>query len=134
MTATPLPPILPDKDHDAPSAFTPESLLREARRQKGAEATAVPSICVLDPDGDIVRHLVHEGRARPEPGGSCYHTELHVFDRGDDERRHRGLRGRRAFAVLVAEELFASGCELLISITSARGRSSVQASRRPTSC
>jgi len=29
------PPILAHKHYDAPSAFTPESLLREARRQKG---------------------------------------------------------------------------------------------------
>lgn len=58
------PPILADKRQIAPSAFTPESLLREARRQKGAEAIAVPKVCLLDPDGDIVRQLRAEGRAR----------------------------------------------------------------------
>ena len=31
------PPILRCKDHQAPSVFTPEALLREARRQKGVE-------------------------------------------------------------------------------------------------
>ena len=64
----PLPPILSDKHHDAPSAFTPESLLREARRQKGAAAVTVPRICLLDPDGDIVRQLRIEGRARRNEG------------------------------------------------------------------
>lgn len=32
------PPILAHKHYRSPSAFTPESLLREARRQKGAPA------------------------------------------------------------------------------------------------
>ncbi|MFI0397087.1 hypothetical protein [Paracoccus jiaweipingae] len=40
------PPILSEKHHDAPSAFTPESLLREARRQKGADAVEVPKVCL----------------------------------------------------------------------------------------
>src|SRR5579863_9171246 len=47
------PPILSHKRYDASSAFTPESLLREARRQKGLSNVAVPEICILDPDGDI---------------------------------------------------------------------------------
>jgi hypothetical protein len=52
-----LPPILRNKYYNVPSAFTPESLLREARRQKDVPNTPVPEICVLDPDGDIVRYL-----------------------------------------------------------------------------
>ena len=55
--------ILADKHFDAPSAFTPENLLREARRQKGIEAASVPAVCVLDPDGDMVRQLRRDGRA-----------------------------------------------------------------------
>jgi hypothetical protein len=51
------PPILRYKSHHAASVFTPEALLREARRQKGIGAEAVPDICLLDPDGDIVRPM-----------------------------------------------------------------------------
>jgi hypothetical protein len=50
-------PILRNKHYGVPSAFTPESLLREARRQKGIPNAPVPEICILDPDDDIVRHL-----------------------------------------------------------------------------
>lgn len=57
MATSETPPILRDKHYDALSAFTPESLLREARRQKGADKVAVPKTCLLDPDGDIVRYL-----------------------------------------------------------------------------
>ena len=52
MSKTRMPPILSHKHHGAASAFTPENLLREARRQKGLSTTAVPEICILDPDGE----------------------------------------------------------------------------------
>lgn len=112
------PPILADKHHDAPSAFTPESLLREARRQKGADAVAVPKVCLLDPDGDIVRQLRADGRARRHEGWVCYHTDMWLFDLGGHEIGVVGCVVGASFAVLVAEEMFASGCERLISVTS----------------
>lgn len=65
------PPILRGKHHGAPSVFTPESLLREARRQKGAPLEPVPDVCLLDPDGDIVRRLRAEGRSRRHDGWVC---------------------------------------------------------------
>lgn len=114
----PVPPILSDKHHESPSAFTPESLLREARRQKGAEAVAVPKLCQLDPDGDIVRQLRAEDRARRHEGWVCYHTEMWLFDLNGKEIGVVGCAVGASFAVLVAEEIFASGCELLISVTS----------------
>lgn len=107
------------KAYRASSLFTPENLLRAARRQKGLRFKAVPKICVLDPDGDIVRHLVASGRARQEPAWPCYHTELHVFHHEGQRLGIVGCVVGAPFAVLVAEELFASGCELLISVTSA---------------
>lgn len=113
-----MPPILANKHHDEPSAFTPESLLREARRQKDADAVAAPKVCLLDPDGDIVRQLRAEGRARPHEGWVCYHTEMWLFDLGALEIGVVGCAVGASYAVLVAEEMFASGCELLISVTS----------------
>ena len=118
MTDDEPPPILADKSYDAPSAFTPESLLREARRQKSARIEPVPDVCVLDPDGDIVRRVKADGRARKHDGWVCYHTELHVFDEGAVTLGVVGCAVGSSFAVLVAEELFASGCKLLISVTS----------------
>jgi len=112
------PPILAHKHPDEPSAFTPESLLREARRQKGAEAVAVPKVCLLDPDGDIVRQLRADGRARRHEGWVCYHTDMWVFDLDGHEIGVVGCAVGASFAVLVAEEMFASGCDLLISVTS----------------
>src|ERR687891_116620 len=113
------PPILADKHYAAPSAFTPESLLREARRQKGLASSAVPTICVLDPDGDLVRRLSKEGRAVRDPAWACYHTELHRFVEKGAEFGLVGCAVGAAFAVLIAEDLFASGCRFLISMTTA---------------
>lgn len=112
-------PCVEVKAYRASSLFTPENLLREARRQKNLRFKAVPGTCVLDPDGDIVRHLVASGRAQSDPAWPCYHTELHVFRHAGQRFGIVGYAVGAPFAVLVAEELFASGCELLISITSA---------------
>ena len=113
------PPILRHKSYEASSAFTPENLLRQARRQKRLPNIAVPQICILDPDGDIVRNLRATERASRHEGWACYHTELYVFRHDGHEYGIVGCAVGAAFAVLIAEELFASGCRLLFSITSA---------------
>lgn len=114
-----LPPILSDKDYDAPSVFVPANLLREARRQKNLPEAAVPGICLLDPDGDIVRLLRNSGRARRAAGWACYHTDLWEFTEGGEHFGIIGCAVGAPFAVLLAEELFASGCRCLLSMTSA---------------
>jgi uridine phosphorylase len=117
--APPRPPILADKDYPAASVFEPANLLREARRQKNVPEIAVPEICILDPDGDILRALRRERRTELSPGWACYHTELYEFDHDDVRFGIIGCAVGASFAVLLAEELFVSGCRLLISMTSA---------------
>ncbi|HEV2337108.1 MAG TPA: nucleoside phosphorylase [Stellaceae bacterium] len=112
-------PILAGKDHHAASVFEPANLLREARRQKGLAATEVPEICLLDPDGDILRALRRAGRATPSAGWACYHTELYEFDEAGMRFGIIGCAVGAPFAVLLAEELFVSGCRFLVSMTSA---------------
>jgi purine-nucleoside phosphorylase len=113
------PPILRLKDTASPSVFTPDALLREARRQKGVPAGEVPEICLLDPDGDIVEHLLQERRASRLAAWACYHTDLFAFERAGVRYGVVGSAVGASFAVLVAEQLFVSGCKLLISMTSA---------------
>jgi uridine phosphorylase/protein-L-isoaspartate O-methyltransferase len=111
--------ILNNKDPKASSVFQPAALLREARRQKGVPAVDVPPVCILDPDGDIVRRLRKEGRARVFDGWPCYHTELDTFELAGRTVGIIGCAVGAPFAVLIAEELFASSCSLLLSLTSA---------------
>ena len=115
----PRPPILAGKEYRAPSVFAPANLLREARRQKDLPEEAVPEICVLDPDGDILRALRRAGRATPSRGWACYHTELFEFEQAGLRLGIIGCAVGASFAVLLAEELFASGCRFLVSMTSA---------------
>jgi uridine phosphorylase len=113
------PPILSNKDPNAPSVFEPEALLREARRQKRLPLASVPDVCILDPDGDIVRRLKRSGEAASSQAWPCYHSELYEFALAGRTAGMIGCAVGAPFAVLIAEELFACGCRLLISLTSA---------------
>ena len=112
-------PLLWRDDYTAPSVFQPQNMLRESRRQKGLPRGDVPEVCILDPDADIVRLVRSANAATPCPNWACFHTEMW-------EWRHRGRRVGivggavgGSFAVLVAEQLVASGCALLVSMASA---------------
>ena len=118
-TGTSRPPILRNKFAAASSEFTPENLLREARRQKEISVDNIPEVCILDPDGDIVRYLIASDVACRHPGWACYHTDLYSFTYEGVNFGIVGCAVGAPFAVLVAEELFASGCQLIISMTSA---------------
>lgn len=113
------PPILDNKDPTASSVFEPLALLREARRQKSLPVADVPPVCILDPDGDIVRRLRDTGQAERSAAWPCYHTDLYEFMLAGESAGIVGCAVGAPFAVLVAEELFACGCRILISLTSA---------------
>lgn len=114
-----LPPFVTATDHAESTVFEVENLLREARRQRGLGAAPVPSVCLLDPDGDVVRHLGPLGRATRHTDWACYHSELWTTKHGDLEIGIVPCAVGAPYAVLVAEELAASGCQLLVSVTSA---------------
>lgn len=111
--------ILLNKNYQEQSVFLPENLLREARRQKYIEDCSVPSICILDPDGDLVDYLLKNGKAKMNECWSCYHSKLYSVLLDDRQVGIIPCVVGSSYAVLVAEQLFVSGCELLISITSA---------------
>ena len=107
-----------NKYYNEESVFLPENLLREARRQKNLPECAVPKVCVLDPDGDIVRYLKKTG-AEYNLCWACYHSEMYTAKYHDLEFGIIGCAVGASYAVLLAEQLFVSGCGLLISVTSA---------------
>jgi uridine phosphorylase len=113
------PPLMARNDHESPSVFRPENMLREARRQKGLSLGFVAPLCVLDPDGDVVRHVRATRDAHLCRHWACYHTQM--WEWAEDGHRFGivGCAVGASFSVLVAEQLFVSGCELLISVASA---------------
>lgn len=114
-----LSPLMGKRDHGSPSVFQPEVMLREARRQKGLAEGEAPQICLLDPDGDIVDYVRQKYQARRSLSWACFHTTLWEWTHDGQEYGIVGYAVGAPFAVLVAEQLFVSGCELLISIGSA---------------
>ncbi|TLX44116.1 uridine phosphorylase [Xanthobacter autotrophicus] len=112
-------PLIERADHRAPSVFRPENMMREARRQKGLAAGPVPRIVLLDPDGDMVDYVRTHRAARRSTVWACYHTDMWEWE---EEGLAFGIVGYAvgsSFSVLVAEQAFVCGCELLISIASA---------------
>jgi uridine phosphorylase len=119
-------PLPNGKEYAQDSVFRPENVLREARRQRCLPEGPVPRVCLLDPDGDVVRYLAGPGNGHHHPGWACYHTDMWVTGVPARIRPHPpiqiGVVGNAvgaSFAVLVAEQLHASGAGLVISITSA---------------
>lgn len=82
--------------------FEPAALLREARRQKGLEAANVPPVCILDPDGDIVRRLKDSEQAKRFDAWPCCHTDLYTFPLAGETTGIIGGVVGAPFAVLVA--------------------------------
>ncbi len=112
-------PILEHDDPDSPSLFTAKAMLSLARQCKGLVAGEVPAICVLDPDGDLERHLHACGELRDDANWGCFHTRLAIREGPGGEFGIIGRAVGAAFSVLLAEQLFASGCRFLISLSSA---------------
>ncbi|GJM29979.1 MAG: hypothetical protein DHS20C17_26140 [Cyclobacteriaceae bacterium] len=67
----------------------------------------------------MVDYLIRSGQAVLDTCWSCYHTKMYQFDNQGVQTGIIGCAVGSSYAVLVAEQLFVSGCELLISITSA---------------
>jgi uridine phosphorylase len=111
--------ILSNKYYNEQSVFLPENLLREARRQKNKQECNVPAVCLLDPDGDLAEYLLKNNLASKNNCWACYHSTLYDFNLGSNSMGIIPCIVGSSYAVLVAEQLFVSGCKLLISITSA---------------
>jgi len=111
--------ILSNKYYNEQSVFLPENLLREARRQKKIRECDIPKICLLDPDGDLVDYLLKSNDARKNDCWACYHSSLYTFHLDGIEIGILPCVVGASYSVLVAEQLFVSGCRLLISVTSA---------------
>jgi uridine phosphorylase len=104
---------------DAPSAFTPADLMQAVRAERGLAIESVPSLCVLDFDGDLSDGLLSDGAATPARSWACFHTRMLTLTL---EGVECGVVPRTIggpYAVLVAEQLHAAGAQLIVGLTSA---------------
>ncbi len=112
-------PLLLPKSYRQPSLFEPEKIVREARRQLRLPRGDVPPVVVLDPDGDLLDHVRANGGGERVAQWSCYHTRMWATDLGGVPVGIVPYVVGGPYAVLVAEQAFASGCRLVIDLTSA---------------
>jgi len=104
---------------NAPSAFTPENLLEAVRTERDLPRDPVPEVCILEFDGDLTDWLVGMGLATRWRPWACFHTSMETVE-VDGERV--GVIARTIggpYAVLVAEQLAASGVRVILGLTSA---------------
>lgn len=101
------------------SAFTPENLMESVRQSRKVPAGVIPSLCILEFDGDLTDWLVRQGLAKPFESWACFHTTMFATE---VEGVTCGVIPRTIggpYAVLIAEQLAAAGVELIIGLTSA---------------
>jgi uridine phosphorylase len=104
---------------DEPSAFTPQTLLDSVRRARRIPEGEVPPVCILEFDGDITDWLIDHGLAQKFPAWPCFHSAMFAIEVEDVVC---GIIPRTIggpYAVLIAEQLAASGVKLIIGLTSA---------------
>ncbi len=102
-----------------PSAFTAESLVDAVRIERNLPSASVPQVCVLEFDGDLTDWIVASGHGEPYPTWACFHTAMHVIY---VDGTKCGIVARTIggpYAVLVAEQLRASGAKVIFGLTSA---------------
>jgi uridine phosphorylase len=111
--------LLKNKYYSEPSIFYLKISYVKARRQKNISNCEVPEICVLDPDDDLVSYLLKTNGAIQNECWACYHSKMYNVEIEGTLIGIIPYIVGASFAVLVAEQLFVSGCKYLISITSA---------------
>ena len=85
----------------------------------GTQQGTVPGCCVLDFDGELIPIARERFGAKPCPVWACFHTTLLRIEHHGLQMGLIGGTVGAPFAVLVAEQLIASGCRHIIGYSSA---------------
>jgi hypothetical protein len=104
---------------DSPSAFTPESLQEAVSAERNLPLDPVLDLCVREFDGDCTGWLVATVHAKKRLPWACFHTSMETVEVDGD---CFGLIARTIggpTAVLVAEQLAASGARVNLGLSSA---------------
>ncbi|MHB1131105.1 MAG: nucleoside phosphorylase [Chloroflexota bacterium] len=104
---------------DEQAVFLPENLLERAAIVQGKARGSIPRCCLLDFDAELVPVALATFGAQVTDGWSCFHTTLLSIERNGLAMGIIGGTVGAPYAVLVAEELIASGCRHIIAYSSA---------------
>jgi uridine phosphorylase len=104
---------------DLESEFTPGALIEAVRIKRGLVSVAVPEVCILEFDGDLTDHLVRSKTVFAWRNWACFHSPMFALE---VDGKPCGIVPRAiggSYAVLVAEQLLASGARMIVGLTSA---------------
>lgn len=104
---------------DEPTAFRPEDLVEAVRQQRGKSRGLIPSLGVLEFDGDLTDKLIARGEVRRCEDWPCFHTDMWLWPK--DEPRC-GIVARTIggpYTVLVAEQMAVCGATAIVGLASA---------------
>lgn len=102
----------PPKDYSSQSVFLVENMIDASGKKKGP----IPAVCVLDQSGELTSELKKKGATKSE-NWPCFYTELWCYKKGGQEIGFVACTVGASYAVLVASQLFACGCRLVIHFT-----------------
>ena len=106
-------------DLNASTAFSPKAVVEAVRANRHLEAEPIPSVCVLEFDGDLTDWLVSTEKAKPLKAWACFHTTMFSLQVDDFTC---GIVPRTIggpYAVLIAEQMRVSGARVILGLTSA---------------
>ncbi len=89
------------------------------RAERNLPRDPVPEVCVLEFDGDLTDWLVATGRAKRWRPWACFHTSMETVEVDGDAFGVIARTIGGPYAVLVAEQLAASGARIVFGLTSA---------------
>lgn len=93
--------------------------MESVRRSRQIPKGSIPSLCILEFDGDLTDWLVGQELAKPFKSWACFHTTMFSTQ---IEGLSCGIIPRTIggpYSVLIAEQLAAAGVELILGLTSA---------------
>jgi len=104
---------------DEPTAFRVEDLVAAVRQQRGTGNGSIPSLGVLEFDGDLTDKLIARGEVRRCEHWPCFHTEMWLWPKDNPSC---GIVARTIggpYTVLIAEQMAVCGAKAVIGLASA---------------
>jgi uridine phosphorylase len=102
-----------------PTVFRPEDLVAAVREQRGAGRGPIPSLCVLEFDGDLTDKLIGRNEVRRCEEWPCFHTDMWLWPK---DAPRCGIVARTIggpYAVLIAEQMAVCGVKAVVGLASA---------------
>ena len=104
---------------DEPTAFRPEDLVAAVRQRRGAGSGSIPTLGILEFDGDLTDKLIARGEVQCCRHWPCFHTDMWLWPK---DAPRCGIVARTIggpYTVLIAEQMAVCGVKAVVGLASA---------------